>query len=681
MMNQLITSQQLMQFDISPNEAEELSIQLNYYLKKFSAIEAWQKISKEILRPHLPFALHLFIFEYLFPNWHDNPGSAPAWIPEKDFIQTTHIAQCMQELKIKNYDDFHTWSTTKYEEFWNYIIRKIQINFINPPDKICDLTQGVESPQWFPGAKLNITDSCFNAPPNKIAIVFQNENGFSHTLSYADLNRLSNRIANSLLQQGLLPGDAIAIDMPMTHLAVAIYLGIIKMGGIVVSIADSFSAEEIATRLRIAKAKAIFTQDFILRNTKKIPLHEKIVVADAPRAIVLPCDEIKVDCPLRNGDIDWNTFLISNDHFESYACNPMSYCNILFSSGTTSDPKAIPWNHTTPIKVASDAFFHQNIHSSDILAWPTNLGWMMGPWLIFAALMNQATIALYDGIPRERAFGQFIQDTGVTFLGVVPTLVASWRQSHCMEGLNWQSIKTLSSTGECSNPEDMLYLMSLVGYKPIIEYCGGTEIGGAYVTSTVIQNNYPSVCTTPTLGLNFTLLTHSDDTADVGEVALIPPSIGLSTELLNADHHAVYYSEMPKNNDGSILRRHGDQIRRLPTGYCILGRADDTMNLGGIKVSSAEIERVISGLDDIRETAAIAVTPKGHGPSQLVIYAATQKALDKDLIKQKMQTKINQHLNPLFKIHEVKFINELPKTASNKIMRRTLRKQCELSDP
>jgi acetyl-CoA synthetase len=131
---------------------------------------------------------------------------------------------------------------------------------------------------------------------------------------------------------------------------------------------------------------------------------------------------------------------------------------------------------------------------------------------------------------------------------------------------------------------------------------------------------------------------------------------------------------MPTTPDGKTLRRHGDQIQRLQSGnYCIVGRTDDTMNLGGIKISSAEIERAIKGLAGITETAAIAVNLANHGPSSLVIYAATTRDLDKNEVKKNMQSQINQHLNPLFKIYDVVFKAELPKTASNKIMRRILR--------
>lgn len=673
-MKKPIIASQLSELGISSDHATSLVKQVNFYLQNFPNDEAWQRISKELLSSSLPFAIHLFLFKTLFPHWAHEPESAPAWLPEKEFINKTNLAQCMAKVKIHHYREFHSWSINHYEKFWDFVIKQLHIIFKKQPNKLCDLTDGVESPKWLVGAKLNIIDSCFNASPTKTALIFQEKNSLQK-MSFAELNRLTNRIANSLIDAGFIAGDAIAIDMPMNHYAIAIYLGIIKMGGVVVSIADSFPSDEIATRLRLARAVGIFTQDYILRDSKKLPLYEKITAANSPRAIVLPSQD-SMALTLRQGDISWENFLGDKEDFNSLPVDPMTHCNILFSSGTTGEPKTIPWNHTTPIKVASDAYFHQNIQPDDVLAWPTNLGWMMGPWLIFAALINQATIAIYEGAPKDREFGLFIQNAKVTMLGVVPTLVATWRQSHCMEGLDWHAIKVFSSTGECSNPEDMLYLMSLANYKPVIEYCGGTEIGGAYITSTVLENNYPSVFTTPALGLNFLLLDENSQPSNEGEVAIIPPSIGLSTELLNADHHRVYFDEMPELPNGKKLRRHGDQLRRFANGYyCILGRSDDSMNLGAIKVSSVEIERVLTGIKDIIETAAIGVTPTGHGPSQLVIYAATHKTLDPNTVKTLMQQKINQHLNPLFKIHDVVFVSELPKTASNKIMRRILRKQ------
>ena len=662
------------EFHYNEAESSQLIDKINNLLATHSPQETWKLLSTEYLTPNHPFKLHQFIYATCYPRWQEHPETAPAWIPSASDIAQSNLGHWMKEINVTTRNEFHQWTVTNYVNYWDTAIKKLDIVFKSPYTQIAKIENGIEKISWLPNATMNIVDSCFNAAPEKTALVYSDQHGL-HTLSFKELNQLSNQIANGLSALGFAKGDPIAIDMPMTKEAVAIYLGIIKIGAIVVSIADSFSAEEIATRLRITQAKGIFTQDYIARGDKKLPLYAKVMAANAPQAIVITTDS-NIE---RNHDIAWRDFLSTNTEFNSVACSPMDACNILFSSGTTGDPKAIVWNHTTPIKVGADAYLHQDIKPNDILAWPTNLGWMMGPWLLFAAFLNQAAVALYHDIPRDAGFGKFIADAKVTMLGVVPTLVATWRQSNCMPGLDWSAIKRFSSTGECSNAEDMLYLMSLAGYKPVIEYCGGTEVGGSYISSTMLDNNIPSHFSTPAMGLEFVILDENGQQTDNGEVALVPPSLGLSTQLLNADHHKVYFDNMPNVNN-KLLRRHGDQIHRIANGYfCVLGRVDDTMNLGAIKVSSAEIERVLTGIDNIIETAAIAVSPPNNGPSQLVIYAATQVTLDKAATMKTMQSHINQLLNPLFKIHDVVFLKELPKTASNKIMRRVLRKQYDES--
>ena len=106
-------------------------------------------------------------------------------------------------------------------------------------------------------------------------------------------------------------------------------------------------------------------------------------------------------------------------------------------------------------------------------------------------------------------------------LGVVPSLVAAWRNTDCMKGLDWRSIKAFSSTGECSNAEDMLFLMSLAGYRPIIEYCGGTEIGGGFITGTVVRPAAPATFSTPALGLDFVILDEKGQETDDGELIYV----------------------------------------------------------------------------------------------------------------------------------------------------------------
>ena len=670
----MLTVEQLIACGLGKAEASEITEVVNRILNTQSPAACWREISRHILIPHHPFALHQLLYETVYTDFdRATDGPAPAWFPTDKDITEANITHLMATLNLKTYRELHAWTVRNRDRFWQMMIDVLHIKMISTNTEAQQDATGIATHL----RELNIVESCFNAPPDAIAIVTQQENreGLA-TFTYRELESLTNRVANGLVEIGMEPGDAVAVDMPMNAESVAIYLGIVKAGCVVVGIADSFAPDEIATRLRIGKAKAIFTQDYINRAGKHLPLYEKVIAANAPKAVIFSYEggDAAVQTQ-RKGDMTWNAFLSDTETFTAIPCHSDAHTNILFSSGTTGEPKAIPWTHTTPIKCAADAYLHHDVHPGDVLAWPTNLGWMMGPWLIYASLINKATIALYDGVPTGRDFGVFVQNAKVSMLGVVPTLVRAWKNIECMHGLDWQSIRAFSSTGECSNPEEMLYLMSLAGYKPVIEYCGGTEIGGGYVTGTRVQPAAPSTFTTPALGLDFLLYDDNGNPSDNGEVFIVPPSLGLSASLLNADHNDVYFAGTPRPE----LRRHGDALERLADGYYrIHGRVDDTMNLSGIKVSSAEIEEVLNGVEGIQEIAAVAVSPEDGGPSQLVIYTvsvASESVRTKQEIRDALQTALSRHLNPLFRIHAVVIVDALPRTASNKVMRRLLRQR------
>lgn len=658
-------------------EAAALASRITALLADPDPVAAWNGLCREVLTPDQPFALHRRLLDILRGRWDDSRGPFPVWSPSPGVIENANITALMRHLGQDGYRVLQRWSVSEREAFWRTMIERLGIVFKAPWQRVLDMDRGPTAARWLAGAKINIADSCFAAEGARTALVYQesDKSGLA-TLTYDGLNRWSNRVANGLVSLGYQPGDAIAVDMPMTAASVAIYLGIIKMGGVVISIADSFSPKEIATRLRIGRAKGIFTTDMLRRAGKHLPMYAKVVEAGAPRAVVLPAGE-DLALSLRAGDLDWDRFLGDSEAFESVSCAPEDTINILFSSGTTGDPKAIPWNHTTPIKCAADGWLHQDIHAGDLVAWPTNLGWMMGPWLIFATLINRGAIALYGDAPTSRGFCEFVRDTRVSMLGLVPSLVKAWRRQGTIDGLDWTAIKVFSSTGECANSEDMLFLMAKAGYRPVIEYCGGTEIGGGFLTGAVVRPAAPATFSTPALGLDFEILDEEGKPCREGELYLKPPSIGLSLTLLNKDHHKTYYAGAPAGPHGEPLRRHGDQIEAIGAGYFrALGRADDTMNLGGIKVSSAEIERALKSVPAIDESAAIAVSPADGGPSQLVIYAVLLAGAggDPDSLKAELQKAVRTKLNPLFKIHQVRILATLPRTASGKVMRRVLRR-------
>lgn len=636
------------------------------------AAGCWQELIREKLTPEVPFAVHRQLFAWVYADRAEEDGPAPAWLPDDDALTAAPIAALMKAHGFSDVLALWRWSIAEPAAFWNEVIDRLGIVFVRRGPVLAP-GQNPEAARWLPEATLNIVASCFQAPPETPAIVAGAPGEPETVLSYGALEALTAQVAQALRAWGFRPGDAIAIDMPMNVESVGIYLGIVSAGMAVVSIADSMAPGEVATRLRIAEAKALFTVGHVLRAGKPLALYEKVTHANPPPTVVLAAQGLT----LRPDDMTWDAFLALAPAPTKLVVEPAAAAaplNILFSSGTTGEPKAIPWTHVTPLKAAADAAYHLDVRPGSVVAWPTNLGWMMGPWLIFATLLNRATMALYADAPTGRDFGRFVQDARVNVLGLVPSIVKAWRADDRMIGFDWSALRCFGSTGEASNPEDYLYLMMLAHYRPVIEYCGGTEIGGGYITGTVALPAAPATFTMPALGTRFVLLDEEERETTNGEVYLVPPLLGASDRLLNRDHHEIYFAGTPRGPGGEPLRRHGDQLEALPGGaYRAHGRVDDTMNLGGIKVSSAEIERVLDGVPGVRRTAAVAVSPAGGGPSLLVIYAVAAPEQSPELLKPKLQDALKAELNPLFRIAELVLVEALPVTASNKIMRRELR--------
>ncbi|XP_057465616.1 hexanoyl-CoA synthase [Actinidia eriantha] len=667
--------------------------------------ETWKRISKHLLTPDLPFSLHQMMYYGCYRDFGPDP---PAWIPDPEKAASTNVGRLLERRgkeflgssykdPISSFSDFQEFSVSNPEVYWETVLDEMSVSFSLPPQ--CILRENPSHPggQWLPGAHLNPAKNCLSLNGKRTLddgmVIWRDEGDDKLPVRKMTLKELRTEVwlvAYALETLGLGKGSAIAIDMPMDVNSVVIYLAIVLAGYVIVSIADSFAPSEIATRLRISKAKAIFTQDFIIRGDKRLPLYSRVIEAQSPIAIVIPSKGSSFGMKLRDGDVSWHEFLAKVKHlreveFVAVEQPVEASSNILFSSGTTGEPKAIPWTHATPFKAAADGWCHMDIRKGDIVAWPTNLGWMMGPWLVYASLLNGASMALYNGSPLGSGFAKFVQDAKITMLGVIPSIVRAWKTTNCTASYDWSAIRCFGSTGEASNVDEYLWLMGRAQYKPIIEYCGGTEIGGGFVCGSMLQPQSLAAFSTPAMGCSLFIIGNDGNpmppnVPGMGELALGPLMFGASSTLLNADHYNVYFKGMPCMN-GKVLRRHGDVFELTSRGYYHAhGRADDTMNLGGIKVSSVEIERICNAVDtSILETAAIGVPPSGGGPERLVIAVVFKDSSDATQDLDKLRTSFNsglqKKLNPFFKVSHIVQVSSLPRTASNKVMRRVLRQQ------
>nr|GMD34034.1 probable acyl-activating enzyme 17, peroxisomal [Ipomoea batatas] len=585
--------------------------------------QTWHRVSKDLLTPDLPFSLHQMMYYGCYKDFGLDP---PAWLPDPGSAKSSNVGQllerCGEEFlgskykdPISSFSDFQEFSVSNPEVYWKAVFEEMNVSFSVPPQ--CILCEDPSHPggKWLPGARLNPAKHCLSLngkrTSNDIALIWRNEGEDEAPLGKMTLEELRSEVC-------------------------------------------------------------------------------RVVDAESPMAIVIPNRASSLSIKLRDGDIAWHDFLervkeSKELKFDAVELPTDAFTNILFSSGTTGEPKAIPWSVITPLKAAADGWCHMDIQKGDVVAWPTNLGWMMGPWLVYASLLNGASMALYNGSPLGSGFAKFVQDANVTMLGVIPSIVRTWKTTNCTSGFDWSTIRCFGSTGEASSVDEYLWLMGRAQYKPVIEYCGGTEIGGGFVTGSLLQPQSLAAFSTAAMGCSLFIIDKDGSpippgVPGIGELALGPFIFGSSSTLLNADHYKVYFKGMPTWN-GKVLRRHGDVIEYTCRGYYrAQGRADDTMNLGGIKVSSLEIERICNAVDDdILETAAIGVPPAGGGPEKLVIVVVFKDANEPNHSLNKLMIAFNsalqKKLNPLFKVSNIVALPSLPRTATNKVMRRVLRQQ------
>ena len=452
--------------------------------------QTWRWLCKEILNQKIPFAVHQLLHRAIYDPWDEaQRGPAPVWVPSAEERARTNISALIPG------DDFsavHHYSVRQPELYWAKVFSALRIRFDKPPERILSAPVDPTNTQWLPGATMNIAQSCFaQRRSGDVALAWQNTDGAICRLKRSELLARVRQIAVSLYAAGFEPEDRIAIHLPMSVDKICLYLGIVWAGCVVVGIDAHLPEAAVQERLKLSRAKAVFTSQTHTSETSPAICLSKAHGSEISR---------------KDKDLSWQEFVdllpakIGVLGYEPLIVSAELPTHVLFSSDSEGKLKTVSWNHLTPIKAAADGWAHHDIKIGDVVAWPQRAMSAETPWLLYASLLNGGSLALFDGDPHAREWGTFIQDLRVTFLDVLPSEIRSWRQSKCMSGLDWSSIKCFSVKNGQSVKDDMHWLMAFAGYKPVIESRDGL------ITGSLMQPQAPTACSTKVLGVNFKIL-------------------------------------------------------------------------------------------------------------------------------------------------------------------------------
>lgn len=617
-------------------------------------------------------------------------GGEIVWRPTSDQVEHSRLKRFMDKHGLKTFADLMHRSTTDLDWFWDAVLRDLEIEFYEPYSKVVDLSKGVEWLAWCVDGVLNIVHNCLDKRSgtplaDKVALIYEGEEGTVRKLSYGQLYREVNKAANALRSIGLGKGDAIGLFMPMIPEIVIALLAIAKIGGVILPLFSGYGEAAIAARLKDAEAKALFTADGFYRRGQIVHLKD---TADAACAHVptlkhlIVVKRTGVDVSMFAARDKWWHELIAPqpDQAPTERTSAEDPLMIIYTSGTTGKPKGALHTHCGfPVKAAQDMAHGLDLHADEVLYWLTDMGWMMGPWLVFGVLILGATMLIYDGAPDYPApdrLWALVEKHRVTALGLSPTLVRALIRhgDEPIKSHDLSSLRKFASTGEPWNPDPWLWLFNTVGggRLPIINYSGGTEISGGIVMGNFLLPLKPCAFSGPLPGMAADVVDEHGQSVrnQVGELVIRAPWIGMTRGFWKDPQRYIetYWSRFPG------VWVHGDWAAVDDDGlWYILGRSDDTIKVAGKRLGPAEVESILVAHPLVSEAAAIGVPDELKGESVVCFCVLSAGARPGDALRETLKKLVADELGKPLTPKDIKFVKDLPKTRNAKVMRRIIR--------
>ncbi len=606
-----------------------------------------------------------------------------AWYPTDQYLERSRLRRFAAAHGHRDFAALHRWSVEDLDDFWRAVDRDLGLQWRTPYDGVFDSSRGIPWTTWWPGGRMNYVESALRHDPTRTAIIFEGEEGVTARLTYGELSAAVRKCAAGLRALGVRPGDRVGIFLPLTPECAIATLAVSAIGAIYTPIFSGYASDAIAGRLRDCDATVLITADGFRRRGQIVPMKETAdaAVDGAPMVrtvIVVP--RLGREIRLRSREVSWD-YVMSQSGDESVAdTSPEDPYMLIYTSGTTGRPKgAVHVHGGFPVKAAQDQAHVFDLQAGDVLWWFTDIGWMMGPWLIAGGLINGATILLYDGAPDYPDAGRvwsIVERHRVTHLGISPTAIRGLMRAgeEPVRRYDRSSVFVLGSTGEPWNPEPWWWYFDVVGEKraPLINYSGGTECAGGILGCTTWTPLKPTAFAGPVPGI-------AADVADaagralrgaVGELVIRRPWPGMTRGFWrDPDKYlATYWKRFPD------VWVHGDWARIDEDGFWYIeGRSDDTLKVAGKRIGPAEVESAATAHAAVLEAAAIGVPHELKGEVIVVFVVLRPGHTAAAGLAGEIAESIAQRLGRPLRPDAVRFVADLPKTRNAKVLRRVIR--------
>ena len=624
----------------------------------------------------------------------------PLWAPSPEAVERANLTRFREFLERRGievgpgYCDLWAWSVADQNGFWGAFW-----DFAGVVGERGDIA--LEEPasmpgaRYFPAARLNFAENLLVRRDEGVAIIAANERGDSRKLTWSDLYDLAGRVAVSLLEIGIQPGDRVAALVPNVPEAVAFMLGAGAVGAVVSTASPGFGVSAVLDRFAPLEPRVLLgsaghvyagrshdTRHRLAEISEQIPSLERLVVLPGPVEGIGPTTaeavptmgKVEPSRPL--AVVAWSDFLAPAAPAEiPFRRLPFDHpLYILFSSGTTGRPKCMV--HAAGgilLQHLKEHRLHCDVRPGDRVFYFTTCGWMMWNWLA-SALASEATLVLYDGSPFHPD-GDILFDlaerTHLTHFGTSAKYVDTCRKTGLdpRHSHDLSRVRAVLSTGSPLSEEGFRYVYEHVSDRVhLASVSGGTDICACFVGGVPTEPVRAGEIQGPALATAVEVFDEDGRplVAGKGELVCTAPlpsmPIGFHDDPTGASYRAAYFERFP----GSW--HHGDFAERTPSGgFVIHGRSDATLNAGGVRIGTAEIYRPVERLEAVAE--AIAVAQEWEGDSRVVLFVrlASGRTMD-DALEEDIRTAIRIGASPRHVPAIIVPVDDIPRTRSGKIV-------------
>ncbi len=617
-----------------------------------------------------------------------------SFVPNQDFVNQANI-------NLQKFNELNKKAQDNYELYWAELARE-KIDWHKPFNSVLNQKKAPFF-TWFEDGQLSISYNCLDRHvknnPNKIALIFESDNGQTIKVTYKELLSKVSQFANALKAINVKKGDRVILYLPHSIEAIVAMHASARIGAIHSTVFGGFSSKALADRILDANANVLITADGQHRGGKAMSLKTEVDAAIELLGDKNPIKHVIVDKRINDGkcnfvalrDIWWDDF-IANKPTE---CTP-EFMNsedplfILYTSGSTGTPKGV--QHSIGGYLLGGILSMEwvfDYKDNDIYWCTADVGWITGhTYVCYGPLAVGATQIIFEGVPSYPTYSRFweiIEKNKVTTFYTAPTAIRALIKAGAdlPKNHNLSSLRLLGSVGEPINPEAWKWFYEVVGGSrcPIVDTWWQTETGSNMLSPLPgVQPLKPGSCVAALPGIMAAIIDESGNILDKNNTGYLvitkPFPSQLRTIWNNPDRFISSY--FPEEIGHGKYYVAGDSAYLDNDGYFwILGRIDDVLNVSGHRLSTMEIESCLASHPKVAEAAVVGRPHEIKGES-VFAFVVTKGGVrptgeQANSLEKELRDWVGKQIGPIAKPDEIRFGDNLPKTRSGKIMRRLLR--------